>query len=233
MELKGLKFLRKSFGMTMKELGEKLDVSPTTINLWEKGQMPITQERLYELNNFFMLDNPNILYHDFNKESMETSNFILEVELARLQYKIKQHNELYSHKVNSEQLLSKIDMVEENKELYENLLDSLNELLGKLSPTEFKDMGTDLNYIISGLASKDKRIASYFKLWIDIIRFNGLSKYGNNNYNRYSVEDYIKTEVRKKIETLQDMIVWNEDEEYFKRQEEKLDLDEFNLDEFI
>lgn len=226
MELKGLKFLRKSFGMTMKELGEKLDVSPTTINLWEKGQMPITQERLYELNNFFLLDNPKILCHDFEEESLETSNLILEVELARLQYKIKQYNELYASKINEDYLLNKIESVEENKELFEELIDVINEMSKSLSPKEFKEIGLEVKHIIERLSSKSTVVSNNIKLWLDVMKFNGITKYGDNNYNKYSVEDYIKADIQKKINVLNNMNAWNADEEHYKRMEEKFNLDD-------
>lgn len=222
MELKGLKFLRKSFGMTMKELGEKLDVTPTTINLWEKGQMPITQERLYELNNFFMLDNPKILYHDFAEENLETSNLTLEVELARLQYKIKQYNELNANKIKSDYLLGKIDVAEENKELFEELIYSMNKLSSNLSPKEFKEIGSYVKYIIDGLVSKNKYLSQSIKLWIDVMRFDGVSKYGNNDYNKYSVEDYIKVDIQQKVNTLSSLNNWNEEQ-----LEEEVNLDDF------
>lgn len=51
----GLKYIRNTFGLTMKELAEKLNVSANTINLWEKGTMDITEERLIQLENFFKI----------------------------------------------------------------------------------------------------------------------------------------------------------------------------------
>ncbi|EOR27391.1 plasmid maintenance system antidote protein [Clostridium sartagoforme AAU1] len=62
MKVNGLKFIRKTFGLTMKELSDEIGVSSNTINLWEKGLLDVTEERLNQLAEFFGLENKNIFH---------------------------------------------------------------------------------------------------------------------------------------------------------------------------
>jgi transcriptional regulator with XRE-family HTH domain len=66
----GLKYIRKVFNMTMKELAEELKVSSNTINLWEKGTLQITEDRLNQLKNYFNLDKEYFFRNDYNDDEI-------------------------------------------------------------------------------------------------------------------------------------------------------------------
>lgn len=51
--MNGLNYIRKTFGMTLDDLGTKLNVKKQTINQWEKGVYKIPHKRLKELSVIF------------------------------------------------------------------------------------------------------------------------------------------------------------------------------------
>lgn len=218
MKLKGLKFIRKTFGLTMKELSEELGVSSNTINLWEKGTLDVTEERLRQLGEFFGLENTNILLYDFNnEENKHTSKMILAVETARLEYKIKKYNANYIENFELDNI-NKIHLLEDNRELFENLEGGVACLADELNESTFNEIGSIIEQILIFLLS-DKKNIDEFKLWYNIITFNPNKKYGDTwSLYKYSAEDYIKLDILRKYDQLMEI------EEHYKEKDIEYEL---------
>lgn len=217
MKLEGLKFIRKTFGLTMKELSEELGVSSNTINLWEKGTLDVTEERLNQLADFFGLDNKNILLYDFSEDNKITSKMILAVETARLEYKIKKYNANYIDNFEIDNV-NAIHLLEDNRELFEELEGGVALLAEELNESTFNEIGIIIRDVIFSILS-DKKNIDKFKLWYNIITFNPNEKYGDTwNLYKYSAEDYIKLDILKKYEQLMEM------EEHYREKEVDYEL---------
>lgn len=77
-----LKFFRELSGYSMKEVGEKIDVSPMMISYWENGKKSLTFDKLiklskiYDIDHRFLLNNLNIPQNTeatfFRKKSIST-----------------------------------------------------------------------------------------------------------------------------------------------------------------
>lgn len=204
MKVNGLKFIRKTFGLTMKELSDEIGVSSNTINLWEKGLLDVTEERLNQLAEFFGLENKNIFSCDFNVDSKRTSKMILAVETARLEYKIKQYNSNY---IDNFELpnINKIHLLEDNRELFENLEAGIACLAEDLNESTFNEIGSLIEQLLMFILS-DKKNIDEFRLWNSIITFKPSKKYGDrDSLYKFSAEDYIKLDILDKIQQLREI----------------------------
>lgn len=199
MKLYGLRFIRNTFSLTMKELSEKIGVSSNTINLWEKGTLDVTDERVLQLTNFFGVKSA-VLRYDFEKEDEDTSMMLLAVETARLEYKIKEYNSKYIEKIKVD-TIGKIELLEGNREMYEKLISGIKHMSEKLTQSEFNELGNLFEEIIKFTVDDvwHKNNLEYLKKWYEIINFNTYGKYNCKDIRDCSLEDYIKIDIAEKF----------------------------------
>lgn len=202
MKLYGLKFIRNTFSLTMKELAEKVGVSSNTINLWEKCTLDVTDERVLQLRNIFGL-RAVVLGYDFDKEDENTSRMILAVETARLEYKIKEYNSKYIENFKIDNT-DKLELLEGNREMFESLNLGIKHMAEKLPEDKFNELGKIFEEIIKFTVDDvwSKGNIMYLKKWYEIINFNTYGKYSYEDIEKCSLEEYIKIEIAESFQKL-------------------------------
>lgn len=122
--MNGLTYIRKSFGFTMKDLGEKLDVSANTINLWEKGKLEPTEERIEQLEEFLKL--PREL---FNKQIFDDDEIFM-IENARFNYVITKYKKSKFNRQFVDDYLGEFEKTEELIYLLDSIIEAHDKLDG-------------------------------------------------------------------------------------------------------
>lgn len=200
MKLYGLKFIRNTFSLTMKELAEKVGVSSNTINLWEKCTLDVTDERILQLRKIFGLKRAVFAY-DFDKEDENTSRMILAVETARLEYKIKEYNSKYieNFKIDT---TDKLELLEGNREMFEKLTLGIKHMAEKLPEDKFNEFSKIFEEIIRFTTDGYMRNLIYLKKWYEIINFNINDQYSYEDIEKCSLEEYIKIDIAENFQKL-------------------------------
>lgn len=87
MKLYGLKNIRTVYGFTMRELGEKINVTSNTINLWEKGSLEATDERACELSHYLGIEKELLFKENYSDEEM----FLIYASMMK--FKLKKYDD--------------------------------------------------------------------------------------------------------------------------------------------
>jgi transcriptional regulator with XRE-family HTH domain len=180
--MNGLTYIRKSFGLTMKELGEKIGVSSNTINLWEKGKLKITDQRLKQLEDFFEL--PGYVFY---KKEFDEDELIF-IERSRTKYVM---NKLQSSKYSENFIANYVEIGIMKPQELEYFLDNLKDCFDKLSSNNFMWMMDILNDVIE-LCLEDEKNFARLDLAVSCVEENPEAP----NVLESNKEDLIKNYIR-------------------------------------
>ncbi|AGK96766.1 helix-turn-helix domain-containing protein [Clostridium pasteurianum] len=151
--MKGLTYIRKTFNMSMDDLGKELGVSKQTISNWENGKIQITDDRLLQLEGYFNL-NRELFFKD-----NYTDDEIVEIETRRFQKIMRKYhiNKLSDEKFNKEFESYSNELMVKND--VSCLLKELRMMFNELEETDISrvvNMLCDMIYVI--LDKDDKEI---------------------------------------------------------------------------
>lgn len=145
----GLAYIRKTFGLTMKDLAEQMGVSSNTINLWEKGKLNITDIRLKQLEDFFQLPISFFYKKEFNEDEL------IIIETSRTKYIMTR---LQNSKYSDNYIANYVEIGMKPDDL-EYFLDNLTDSFKKLEAREFIHMVDILDSVVEYCLYDIKNIA--------------------------------------------------------------------------
>jgi transcriptional regulator with XRE-family HTH domain len=185
--MKGLKYIRQAFGMTMKDLGEELKVSSNTINLLEKGSMKPTEERLDQLEEFFMIDR-NLFFKD-----QYTEDEVLLIETRRFEKIVGNRNR---KNMMSKYSFSKLIENNDKKEDFEAFVEALNKAYEKLHFGNFIDL-MDCLYDIVECANSDTNSITPLQ-YVNEISIEVINKIVDKR-PKYEMESFDRIDITKEV----------------------------------
>lgn len=211
MKLPGLKNIRKIYGLTMRDLAEKMNVTANAVNLWESGAVDVPEHRLTDLARLLMLDKQLFL-----KESHDVKDLML-IEISRAEFKIDEYKFLIKddpESINSiieeseKELDRKVtDLIFRAKE-GEYQYDALKTLLGeiveaysKIPFEEYEEFDDLIRYIMRDIVDepdKWKKLAiMYYSLDEDEDMYGWEDDYGIFCSGKQLMEKQIKDNVEQ------------------------------------
>ncbi|NRT88900.1 helix-turn-helix domain-containing protein [Clostridium beijerinckii] len=160
MKLFGLKKVRETFGFTMRELADRLDVTPNTINLWEKGKLDVTDARVSALLYFFKVT-PEILSKE--EHSIEE---LIDIEIARSTFKLEEYREQITDERKKSEIVDwifKFRLEEDRMEDFKNTVERLGVIFSRLDLDDYCTFDQDLNELLDLIIEND---VNWYKLGI-------------------------------------------------------------------
>lgn len=210
MKLLGLKQVRETYGFTMRELAEKLNVTANTINMWEKGNLEATDERVIELTNFFDIQTFLLL------KSNHTSYEKMLIEVSRARYKIdeyKQSLDIDSPEINEELSGLSMDLwCEEDTTI--DLLGTIRwviDIYKNNNIDKYMEFDDVMVNIIELFKSDSKEDIEKFKLMVGAMRlYEDLEDWEDDYMLFCDTEQYIRKSIYDNIEKLYKIKMYKE-----------------------
>lgn len=159
MKLLGLKKVRETFGFTMRELADKLDVTPNTINLWEKGKIDVTESRITQLYYFFKVS-PEILFKE--EHSIEE---LMTIEIARTSFKLEEYREQITDEKKMDEIgnwIVEFNMEDDRMEYFKATVKRLGSLYSRLDWDQYCTFDDNFNELLDLLVD-EQNDESWFK----------------------------------------------------------------------
>lgn len=185
--MKGLTYIRKTFNMSMDDLGKEIGVSKQTISNWENGKIQITEDRLKQLEYYFKI-NKQLFFKD-----NYTDDEILLIETRRFQKIMKKYhiNKIDDDKFNEEFESYNDELMVKND--VNILLDELKNLFNELEETDIYRVVNLFSDIINTIVkSDDKEIITMLHNTIILASeaFN-IMKNSPRKYDNFENMDYL------------------------------------------
>lgn len=161
MKLLGLKKVREIFGFTMRELADRLEVTPNTINLWEKGKLDVTDVRLSVLVYFFKVVSPEILFKE--EHSIEE---LMQIEIARTTFKLEEYREQITDERKKSDISSWIcefNLEKDRMEDFKYTVQRLGTIFARLDMDDYCTFDEDINILLDLIIEND---SNWYKISI-------------------------------------------------------------------
>lgn len=211
MKLLGLKNIRKIYGLTMRDLAKKMNVTANAVNLWESGAVDVPEHRLTDLSRLLKLDKQLFL-----KENHDVKDLML-IEIARAEYKIDEYKFLIKDDPESiDSIISETEelMVKKTSNLIfrakegefqysalKTLLKEIVEAYSKIPFDEYEEFDDLIRYIMRDIVDepdKWKKLAiMYYSLAEDEDMYGWEDDYGIFCSGKQLMEKQIKDNVEQ------------------------------------
>lgn len=145
MKLLGLKKVREIFGFTMRELADRLDVTPNTINLWEKGKLDVTDARLSDLEWFFKVKSEILFKEEHSVEEL------MKIEIARTSFKLEEYREQITDERKKSEIsdwICQFNLEEDRMEDFKYTVQRLGKLYAELEMEEYCALDESLDILL-------------------------------------------------------------------------------------
>lgn len=220
MKLPGLKNIRKIYGLTMRDLAEKMNVTANAVNLWESGAVDVPEHRLTDLARSLMLDKQLFL-----KESHDVKDLML-IEISRAEFKIDEYKFLIKddpESINSiieeseKELDRKVtDLIFRAKE-GEYQYDALKTLLGeiveaysKIPFEEYEEFDDLIRDIMGEIVEKPDKWKKFAIMYYSLVESEEMDFFGEDYSLKCDVDDLLEKQIRDNIEQLYKMKMYKE-----------------------
>ncbi|WP_035790280.1 helix-turn-helix transcriptional regulator [Clostridium beijerinckii] len=207
MKLLGLKKVREIFGFTMRELADRLDVTPNTINLWEKGKLDVTDGRLSDLEWFFKVKSEILFKEEHSIEEL------IDIEIARTTFKLEEYRKQITDERKKSEIstwICQFNLEEDRMEDFKYTVQRLGTIFSRLELSDYCTFDEDLNELLDLIIDND---VNWYKIGILVNCLNGDDDSGVSNITRANRDEYmidksygVKEEalitIREKLEAL-------------------------------
>ena len=198
MKLLGLKNIRNIYGLTMRDLAKRLNVTANAVNLWESGAVDAPEHRLTDLSRLLKIDKQLFL-----KENHDVKDLML-IEIARAEFKINEYKYLIKDDYKSideiieNNIANLTSKAKEEENNYYDIKDSLGKIVefySKISTNEY----SKFNSFILGLDNILKDEIAWKKF---LIIYNFLFDDKNNIGSSIKIENILKSQIIQNIDLL-------------------------------
>lgn len=212
MKLLGLKNIRKIYGLTMRDLAKKMNVTANAVNLWESGAVDVPEHRLTDLSRLLKLDKQLFL-----KENHDVKDLML-IEIARAEYKIDEYKFLIKDDPESiDSIISETEklMLKKTSDLIfrakegEYQYDALKSLLGeiveaysKIPFEEYDEFDDLIRAIMREIIDEPDKWKKFGIMYYSLEESEEMYVLGDDYGIKCKAEDLMKKQIRDNVEQL-------------------------------
>lgn len=220
MKLLGLKNIRKIYGLTMRDLAGKMNVTANAVNLWESGAVDVPEYRLTDLSALLRLDKQLFL-----KETHNVKDLML-IEIARAEYKIDEYKFLIKDDPESidsiisesEEFISSktTDLIFRAKEgefhydALKTLLSEVVEAYSKIPFEEYDEFDDLIRAMLDDIVDEPDRWKKFAIMYYSMVEDDSMYVLGDDYGLSCEVEDLMRKYIRDNVEQLYKRQLYNE-----------------------